>query len=123
MEEDDVSYEGSDSNYESGEIEKVTDDDDDDDDDDDFDENELQKVIPKVKKKVRINSISFYDSNCFVNFIINIISSFSFFNFRFLPRKMKKLKVTGAVQLHLTVTGKLHLKKITEAQKVNQSLA
>ena len=80
MEDDDVSYEGSDSNYESGEIEKVTDDDD---DDDDFDENELQKVIPKVKKKVRINSISFYDSNCFVNFIINIISSFFFLTLGF----------------------------------------
>ena len=74
MEDDDVSYEGSDSNYESGEIEKVTDD-----DDDNFDENELQKVIPKVKKKVRINSISFYDSNCFVNFF----NQYNFFLFFF----------------------------------------
>ena len=49
MEDDDVSSEGSDSNYESGGKEKASDDDDDDDD-----ENEWQN-IPKVKKKVRIN--------------------------------------------------------------------
>ena len=62
MEDDDVSSEGSDSNYESGGKEKASDDDDD-------DENEWQN-IPKVKKKVRINLITSYESNCFVNFII-----------------------------------------------------